>query len=137
MSKTKKKRYNKKQRKREKVKLGYDTHHLCYQRRRWRNGALYELRCFHYCKILLPMQTLHHMIHEYVPNIPAPKEFNARHALEQLQMLEHYNAIHDTDPIEKRLMLLATLFDCCDQPTADAFRMQLEVVNRFNSHEPL
>lgn len=113
-----------------------DTHHLCYQRRHWGRGYLRELRQFHYCTILIPRDTLHHFIHEHVGDVPAPKDVNAKCALEQLRMLEHYDAIHDDDPIEKRLMLLAALFDCCDQPTADAFRAQLEAVHKFYSKPP-
>lgn len=112
----------------------YDKHHLCFQRRRWSRGYyVNKLRLFHYCIIYIPKDTLHHMIHEGIEEVPVPKEFNAQHALEQLQMLEHYEAIHDDDPIERRLMILAALFDCCDQPTADAFRHQIEIVNRFNN----
>lgn len=126
-----KRRFKKKKKRRICGNTPCDSHHLCYQRRHWNRGALFELRKFHYCRMYIPKDTLHHVIHEFVGDIPAPKEFNARSALEQLRMLEHYGAISDDDPIEKRLKLLAALFDCCDQPTADAFRAQLEVVNKF------
>ena len=63
--------------------------------------------------------------------IPVPREIIAKEALEQLRHLERRGAISDADPIEKRLMLLAALFDCADQTTADAFRKQLDIVHRF------
>lgn len=130
-----KKRYGKKKHKAKRCN-GCDTHHLCYQRRHWRHGATRALRLFHYCLIQIPKATLHRMIHEYVGDIPEPTELNAQHALEQLKMLERYNAIHNDDPIEKRLNLLAALFDCCDQPTADGFRKQLEIVHKYYSKPP-
>lgn len=130
----KKRRYQKRTKRRN--NHGCDTHHLCYQKRHWNRGSLYALRHFHYCTIQIPKDTLHHMIHEFVGDIPAPTEWNAKSALEQLRMLEKYEAIHDDDPIEKRLMLLAALFDCCDQPTADGFKRQLEIVNKYNKKPP-
>lgn len=115
---------------------GWDAHHLCYQRRHWRHGGAKALRTFHYCIILLPKDTLHREIHHCVENVPEPKEANALEALKQLQMLSRFGAISDDDPVEKRLELLASLFDCCDQPTADGFRKQLEVVHRFYERPP-
>ena len=65
--------------------------------------------------------------------VPVPKDYSAKQALEQLLMLEKANAIHDDDPIEKRLNLLASLFDCIEQPTADGFRKQLELVRYYKN----
>ena len=64
-------------------------------------------------------------------NVPVPRKISARQALAQLRMLEKANAIHDYDSIEKRLALLASLFDCIEQPTADGFRKQLELVRFY------
>lgn len=114
---------------------GKDRHHLCFIARRWKTGYLAELRKFHYCIILIPRNSLHRLIHEYVGCVPPPSGRNAKDALEQLRMLERYGAISDDDSIEKRLEVLAALFDCCEQPTADAFRRQLEVAHRFY-HKP-
>ena len=108
-----------------------DRHHLCWQRRMWNRGALKELRNFHYCIIEIEKNKLHHHIHTQMSCIPAPKEIAAREALEQLRYLEGRGTISDADPIEKRLMLLAALFDCADQTTADAFRKQLDIVHKF------
>lgn len=106
-------------------------HHLCWQRRYWKRGAVRELREYHYCIMQLPKDTVHRYIHERMKLIPVPKEENAEFALEQLQYLYSINAIRDDDTIEKRLNLLAALFDCVDQPTADGFRRQLEIVHEY------
>lgn len=109
-----------------------DTHHLCYQKNKWTRGYLRELRDYWYCRILIPRNTLHRQIHLEVPDVPAPSPISAKSALEQLGYLEEYGSITEFDSIERRLELLASLFDCSDQPTADAFRAQLEIVRRFN-----
>ena len=109
----------------------YDNHHLCFIKARWCRGPIKELRQFHYCIVPLPKSTLHKFIHQNMANVPVPREISARQALEQLRMLEKANAIHDYDPIEKRLALLASLFDCIEQPTADGFRKQLELVRFY------
>ncbi len=57
-------------------------------------------------------------------------------ALNQLMMLEQSGAISDDDDIEKRLMILAALFDCVEQPTADAFRKQQQVAHEFYTKKP-
>ena len=108
-----------------------DTHHLCYQRKNWHGGYVTELRDFWYCRLDIPKNTLHRAIHKRVDSVPAPKATNAKSALEQLHKLEVYGAIHEDDTIEMRLELLAALFDCVEQPTADAFRRQLQVVHEY------
>lgn len=115
----------------QKTASGLDKHHLLFNARRWGTGYLAELRKFHYCVMPIPRNTLHRLIHENVGCIPPPSGRNAKDALNQLRMLERYGAISDDDSLEKRLGLLAALFDCCEQPTADAIRRQLEVVRKF------
>lgn len=111
-------------------------HHLCWQRRYWKKGAIKELREFHYCVVQIPKNTLHKYIHEKMNLIPVPKEENARFALEQLEYLYSINAIRNDDTLDKRLNLLAALFDCVDQPTADAFRKQLSIIHDFYEEPP-
>ena len=68
--------------------------------------------------------------------MPVPKDINALRALEQLRLLERYGAISDSDSFERRLQLLAALFDCTEQPTADAFRRQAKIVRDFYNERP-
>lgn len=135
----KKKRYlrrNRKQRRKQIQANAYDRHHLCFIKKRWNSGSIYVLRQFHYCIMLIPKTTLHRFIHENMTHIPVPSELAAKGALEQLRYLEKYGAISDDDPIEKRLGLLAALFDCVAQPTADGFREQLAIVHKFYEKPP-
>ena len=129
----KKKRYNKRRKRKDRrVNANIcDQHHLCFIRRRWSTGAIRELRQFHYCIMPLPKATLHKYIRQNMTHIPVPSEIAARNTLDQLLYLERFGAISDDDPIEKRLMLLAALFDCIAQPTADGFRRQLQIVHEF------
>lgn len=131
MAKTK--RRNKKYRKRQPrpVSNTRDRHHLCYQRNKWARGSLRLLRDYWYCKVSIPRDTLHKKLHLEMPDVPVPSDSSAKSALKQLEMLEQYSAITEFDSIEKRLDLLASLFDCSDQKTADAFRKQLEIVREF------
>lgn len=48
-----------------------------------------------------------------------------------LEYLEKYGAIGPDDPIEKRLTVLIALFECIEQPTADALKEQLRLVHEF------
>lgn len=127
----KKKRYRKRKKRRCVNCNIRDTHHLCYQRKNWQRGHLRQLRDYWYCKVLIPRDTLHKYIHQNLPDIPAPKDLNAKNALEQLEKLETYNAISEYDSVERRLKILAALFDCCDQDTADAFRKQLALIYEY------
>lgn len=130
----KKRRYLKLRRKVERkaaVSCGKDTHHLCYQKRNWQGPALVALRDFWYCKAEIPKNTLHRKIHSMVKDVPPPKAINAKSALEQLRTLERYGVIHEEDPIERKLQVLIVLFECVDQPTADAFKKQLDIVHEF------
>ena len=118
---------------RESTACGLDTHHLCYQKRAWRGEALIALRDHWYCKAEIPKNTLHRRIHSMVSTVPVPKAINARNALEQLRTLERYEVIHETDSIERKLEVLIALFDCVEQPTADALKKQLDIVHRFKN----
>ena len=71
---------------------------------------------------------LHNTIHAKMRDIPVPRQVSAERALKQLELLEFYHAIGPEDDILKRLEILASLFDCSNQPTADAFRKQIIVV---------
>lgn len=71
---------------------------------------------------------MHRKIHDNMKQIPPPSQENAKSVLWHLQYLERYGGISDRDPIEKRLQVLIALFDCSEQPTADALKKQLDIV---------
>lgn len=122
--------------KREKRKPNYrakDRHHILYQKRHWNRGGLKILRDYDYCVMYIPRDTLHKQIHEWVFDVPAPAEHYAYEVIRQLQEMEQRGAISDKDPIEKRLKLLIALFDCIEQPTADALRKQLHIVYEYKA----
>ena len=129
----KKRRYSRRRyRNHDKPKSDYkNRHHLCYQGRHWGRGALAALRGHPYCIVEMP-KNIHNKIHEYVGDVPAPRESSAKEALGQLQLLESYGAIGDGDSLEKRLNVLAALFDCYEQETSNALRKQLYIVHKFN-----
>ena len=111
--------------------------HLCYQKKFWRsNHGARALRDFHYCKVKIPRDTLHKKLHALVPFVPVPKSINAECALIELRMLEARHGISKDDGVEKRLRVLAALFDCIEQPTADAFRKQADIIHEFCDIEP-
>lgn len=68
--------------------------------------------------------------------IPVPSPIASKEAYEQLDLLDKMGALHTNDGIEKRLNLIAALFDCIDQPTADAFREQIYIVRDYNKKAP-
>ena len=129
-----KKRPRKKKRKPRVSIHARDRHHLCYQRNKWQRGNLRRLRDYWYCKVSIPRDTLHKEIHLALPDIPTPSDTSAKNALEQLEFLEKYSAISEYDSIERRLELLASLFDCSGQETADAFREQIKVIHEYKKN---
>lgn len=112
------------------VPTSKDKHHIFFQKRCYK-GAVSSLRSYWYCVVSIPRDTLHRQIHEAVRNVPTPKPSSAREAVEELRTLYKYGGISEKDDIEKRLKVLAALFDCIEQPTADALRKQLSVVQEY------
>ena len=76
---------------------------------------------------------MHQKIHEWVTDIPAPSEDNAWEAINTLKALRTYNAISYEDTLGKRLTVLISIFDCIEQPTADALRKQLDILRAEQS----
>lgn len=132
----KKKRY--KRRKRldsHRIRSLYDVHHLCFMRKNWNYGYAKAIRQFYYCKVKIQRDTLHRYIHENMSNIPTPGS-SARTIYEQLLMLDRMGVLHDDDSIEKRLMVLTSLFDGVEQPTADALKRQTSIIQKFKNKPP-
>lgn len=94
------------------------------------------LRSHPYCVIEIPALTLHRTIHEQIRQIPPPRLESAEDALWHLGYLEKMGGISLDDSIEKRLSVLIALFDCTDQPTADGFKKQLQIVHEFYKKPP-
>ena len=113
-----------------------NRHHLCYIGRNWSNGYCKVLRDYWYMIIEIPRDTLHNYIHYGLYNIPPPRGMSAKNALLELRRLEKYGAISPDDDIERRLRVLIALFDCVEQPTADAFKKQLNIVRQFYLRPP-
>lgn len=109
----------------------YDRHHILYIREDWNKPILDELRIHPYCIIKMERNTIHKYIHSHLAYIPVPREHSAKNVLFHLDCLERYNVIGPEDPIEKRLAVLIALFECIEQPTADALREQLRLVHEF------
>ena len=108
-----------------------DAHHFCWPKNEWNHGYLKAIREHWYFKAIIPKYTLHPLIHKLITGSPTPDELEAKDALEQIMLLESYSAIHNYDPIEKRLELLINLFSCCSQPTADALTKELDIIRKF------
>lgn len=100
-------------------------------RKSWRGAVIGELREHPYCKVCIPRDTLHKMIHDEILNVPVPRPVNIREAVFQLRSLESFGAISPKDSFEKRLRVLIALFEYVEQPTADALKIQLKVAERF------
>lgn len=132
----KKRRYEKYESNGQKKSSQFDTHHLCYIRRDWDHGYAQLIRQFHYCTISIPKATMHKFIHDNLVEIPVPSELAAEKAYEQLLLLDKYGALGEDDPLGIRLLVLASLFDCIAQPTADGFRKQFDIVQSYNSMPP-
>ena len=136
MAKKKKRRYKRNTKARRHNYSVIDKHHLCWTERSWNRGPLRELRLHWYCIVRIKRDELHLYIHHNMNLIPPPSELHAKMALEQLAYLEDAGTISEFDSLERRLGILAALFDCCEQPTADAFRKQLDIVREYKTSPP-
>lgn len=119
-----------------KAKNPFDRHHIFYIRREWNKGNLKRLRLHPYCIVYLRRETIHRYIHTHLAYIPTPMGSTINDVLFHLDYLQRYGGISDNDPIEKRLKVLIALFDCVEQPTADALKEQLRLVCEFNKKAP-
>jgi len=128
----KKKRRRKARKAKLQVRNHLDCHHIFYYRKDYKTKTLRELRELPYCKVYLPKDTIHKAIHALVPCVPVPKEVNAREIIRHIGFLEEYKAIGSADSFEKRIETLASLFDCIEQPTADALRAQAIIVHELS-----
>lgn len=81
--------------------------------------------------VYLERDTIHRYLHTHLAYIPTPRAMVAKDVLYHLDLLKKYGGIKDDDPLEKRLQVLIALFDCVEQPTADALREQLSLVHKF------
>lgn len=117
-----------KKRKLHKEYCGEDMHHIFFQKRYYKHGLLKMLRMYPYCRVKIPKSTLHCFIHAKIRSVPTPNPANIKDVLWHLDTLYKFGGINDNDPIEKRLRVLIALFDCIEQPTADALKKQLDIV---------
>lgn len=106
-----------------------DLHHLCWPRKKWKNGFASEIRNHWYFKISIPKNTLHCGIHAIMQGIPVPDGTIAKQAYLHVMVLEHNGFLSSSDPFETRLRLLIALFH--GTKTGSAFKKQLEIVQNF------
>lgn len=109
-----------------------DRHHLLWYKREYSKGWAKRIRDHWYLHVEIPRDTLHRQIHYEVAHIPVPRVISIKGALEQLNLLEKFGGINKDDSIEKRLMVLMALFDCCEPATYNALKKQYDVVCEFN-----
>lgn len=124
-----KKRGSRKKKKRN--KSPFDRHHIFWIRSEWSKGNFNKLRLHPYCIVPMHRETIHRYIHNHLAFIPLPKSCSVEYALYQLETLEQYGVISQDDSVERRLSILIALFECADQPTADALKEQLKLIHEF------
>ena len=113
-----------------------DRHHLLWYKREYSKGWAKRIRDHWYLHVEIPRDTLHRQIHYEVAHIPVPRVIAIKGALEQLNLLEKFGGINKDDSIEKRLMVLMALFDCCEPATYNALKKQYDVVCEFYKGAP-
>ena len=131
----KKRRYRRGRKVRRAIRSSSDRHHLCWTKSQWERGIFQAFRLHPYCIVVIPRDTLHRYIHSKMNRVPVPRYDSVRLALARLEYLERIEAIRCDDSIEKRLEVLASLFDYSDPDTANAFRKQLKIVRGYKSSQ--
>lgn len=113
-----------------------DTHHILWPRYDWNKGWAKALRCHWYLKVEIPKYALHQQIHHEVRFVPVPNVVNIKYAMLQLSELEKYDAIRTDDNIERRLLVMMAMFECCEPKTYEALKAQYELVRKFYNKNP-
>lgn len=114
-----------------------DAHHILWPRTEWSKRSWAKtLRTHWYLRVLVPKTTLHKQIHHEIASVPVPKTVNIQSVLFQLKQLEGHGAIHQDDGIERRLRVVMSLFECCEQETFNALKKQYEIVRKFYEKTP-
>lgn len=108
-----------------------DRHHLFYYRKDYNTGWAKRLRNHWYCSLTIPKNTLHKYIHHHTKYIPVPRAPSIQGAIDQLELLEQFGGINIDDSIEKRLIVLMSLFDYCEPATYEALKSQYESVCEY------
>ena len=108
-----------------------DRHHILWYKRDYSKGWAKRIRDHWYCCVEIPRETLHQEIHNNVAHIPVPRVQSIKDALFQLQLLERFGGISHNDDIEKRVMVLMALFDCCEPATHTALKKQYDIIREF------
>lgn len=116
--------------------MNKDKHHIFFCRHDYAKGWAKTLRTHWYCTVEIPKDTLHKRLHREVDRVPVPSACNVQSALYQLDLLEKFGAIHRYDNIERRLMVLMALFNCCEPKTHTALKKQYDIVRKFYKKTP-
>lgn len=108
-----------------------DWHHYFFQKRHWKTGWAKVLREHSYCGAMIPKNTLHRFIHEGVRDVPLADGKSCRIAVGALDNWLEAGYITLEDSAERRLEILANIFNRMSPETANVLRKQLEIVCEF------
>ena len=100
---------------------------MLWQKRHWKQGYAKLLREHEFFKVMVPQQTLHRLIHSKVEAVPMPDGVSAKMAYDELAKLFVEGVIHDSDTIERKLIIAIKLFSKLSPLTAEALSEQLRV----------
>lgn len=109
----------------------HDYHHILYQAKYWKQGYAKELREHPYCGAYIPKYTLHRELHAKIHDIPTPNGKDCRMAIEWLNCLLDNGEIHISDPLNKKIAVIAHFFRPQCPATVAVLDWQREVVEKF------
>lgn len=113
---------------------GEDRHHICFSGRSWSQGWAKVLREHPYCKVYIPMKTLHRRIHDFVIEVPCPDGRHCKIAVEALNSWLEAGFISMDDRLDRRATVLSMCFKKTCPEAAKAFLKQQEIAAKF--YEP-
>nr|DAF84828.1 MAG TPA: hypothetical protein [Siphoviridae sp. ct1SN28] len=113
-----------------------DVHHIFFQNRHWKMPWERKLRSHEYCKVKIPRDTLHHIIHDYLVEVPAPGDEACKTAYEAIENWLEAGYIHLNDSFDKRLEILKKCFSANNPATAEALETQRQIVLAFYAKPP-
>lgn len=113
-----------------------DLHHLLYQNRHWNLPWEKRLRNHEYCKMYIPRDTLHRMIHEHIGDVPAPGDQACKVAYEAINSWLDAGFASYNDDLPTRLENLRICFAAKYPATAEALEKQKQIVLAFYAEPP-
>ena len=114
----------------------YNAHHCLWKRNCWDTGWARRLRNHPYCRIEIPRDTLHQLIHATIPEIPVASGIACKTAYEALNSWLEAEFISMDDNLSTRCANLMRCFRASSPDTYKALQKQKQIADGYYHKTP-